>query len=265
MKVVGATNGLDVLNTAIPWLTLLLLIGLSITSPGKKIWATIASKLRTVKVGTVNVELSPEARTVAKATLEETFSVYRMQIASEIQQQVGKYKVESLASSIYDGAVRPYLEQRGKSDKEVRLTVYIPDVLFDGGLLQLIGYRPEGGGAGRRFDHRFGILGRAWRLEKPQVEKEVPQKQDDLIKSWGMTKAQARERHERQSFACVPLFSHNELVGAIYMDAPQKDTFEEAGLVAAIDACAETDDLASALLDVVTYMRVRSPQLEIYG
>jgi hypothetical protein len=81
-----------------------------------------------------------------------------------------------------------------------RCTIHVSDILFADDLYQLLNHYPRSGGSGvgRRFSVRYGIIGRAWRLNQHQGEGDArAESKEDLVRYWGMTQeeAEAISRH----------------------------------------------------------------------
>ncbi len=113
----------------------------------------------------------------------------------------------------------------------LRSTIYVPDMLFDESLYQLLDYYPttsDGGKKGRVFSARYGMIGRCWRSEKSVVQGKVPTNEGELINVWGMGKREASEAAlGRQSFACVILKNADNVpLGLFYMDSSPELAFD---------------------------------------
>jgi hypothetical protein len=122
----------------------------------------------------------------------------------------------------------------------VRTTLHVPDVVFEGYLYQILDYQPDRGGRGRRWSERYGILGRAWRMDRsvfadhalgqrlPKIPKETATK--TLLRDWGMNSGEAEEGAKgfRQSYLCLILRVDRRQVGVLYMDCSETAVFSRA-------------------------------------
>lgn len=133
----------------------------------------------------------------------------------------------------------------------LRGTVHVADIVFDRFLYQLIDYYPiprgGSGGSGRRFSQRYGIIGRAWRLEHslgagnalPPVSPNAtaPQKEEweqktklRLIEQWGMFEEEANPvSHGRPSYLCVILRTEDGIQGLLFIDSSTENAFGSDG------------------------------------
>lgn len=198
---------------AIAWpAVVLILVGLLVvTKTGRRMLTSVTGRVRGVKVGSVEVDLTPEGAGRAKATLDETFSGFRSAINSEFDRAVYTYGIDRRLQTLLERILQPDLDRywraQGTESRSFRSTIHVPDLLFDGALYQLLDYYPSGGGGGRAFGIRFGAIGIAWRLGKDRYTGEAPTNSEQLIQDWGMTQQEASGNRGggRQSFACIVL------------------------------------------------------------
>lgn len=114
---------------------------------------------------------------------------------------------------------------------EARAVIHTRDFVFRDNLLQLVDYYPRGGGAGRTFSHRFGIIGRVWRSGVPAAagdltnpvcpsdDRDVSKDQlRDIQLEWGLTEDEALSFCERRSYCCVPVKKGSRNLGVLYLD-----------------------------------------------
>lgn len=154
-----------------------------------------------------------------------------------------------------------------------RSTIYVKDLLFSGALVQLLDYYPASpGNRGRTFSVRFGIIGRAWRLQESLIASSVPTTPGELISEWGMTHDQAFVQGlGRKSFACILLKDDGgENVGLVYFDASEEAVFGESNaerdnFTNTVIEAAQTSKLTSSLISLVTDLHAISPQIKIYN
>lgn len=178
--------------------------------------------------------------------------------------QAHKQDRERKASGEYDGlrAALHILHDSvcALSEREGGLRVAIHRVVYQGQsntpeeIEQLLPYvGGDGGGPGRRFSIRSGILGRATREQKMIA---VSRQSDDpetfmaeLVSSWGYTAQEARDvRSDRRSWCAVPILDLKQNTTAvIFLDSTLPDYFTD-GL---------QDLIAAACLGITTYIRER--------
>ena len=96
----------------------------------------------------------------AKASADEVLENYRKQIKSECDRRAEVLRLWDKLQNVVEAHL---LGKVLDKEKDFRSTIYVPDVLFQDTLYQLLDYYPEGGGRGRRKSLRFGIIGLAWR------------------------------------------------------------------------------------------------------
>lgn len=205
------------------------------------------------------------ARKIQKSA-SDTFRDYRDSVRSEYDRLAATYDVRSRLEEVYraagGAAGGPALRDVGT----VRMTIHVPDALFDDRLYQLIDYYPGGGGRGRTFSARFGIIGIAWRARSSQLMESVPVEEMRLIKEWGMTREEAANAGQgRQSFCCVVLKDQESSVGMLYIDAKDRGAFgalaaaaESAFLFSVASLCDE-HGLVRALREINADLRKRVP------
>jgi len=131
----------------------------------------------------------------------------------------------------------------------LRCTIHIPDVIFTQSMYQLMDYYPSGGGSGRAWSFRYGIIGKAWRSGESTTQGSVSTDEEELISKWGMTReeASAAARY-RKSFSCVILRDEHETAVAIfYMDSTEKNAF---GMLETTEAQKAFHDVVSTVCDI---------------
>lgn len=195
---------------------------------------------------------------------------YRQEIQTKFDRKVKKLKIARKHKAIIDQYATKVL-----SDlliKHLRSTIHVPDMLFDEALYQLIEYYPESPQSphGRSFSVRYGIIGKAWRLEESQHAGAVPTTREELILGWGMTKNEAeRAGKGRQSFACIVLKKDQRSLGIFYLDAQAKDAFGDTDtwcqLQEAIQKGAAETKLLDALEAIHQDLLNSSPRVQIFS
>ena len=209
---------------------------------------------RSVKLFGAEFQLSEEVG----ADAEQAIEILRKQVKRQVDILVEVYAVRTkLEAVIHD--VQGILHERSQL-KDLRFTLHTPDILFADTLYQLVDYYPRGGGRGRTFSFRFGIIGLAWRARGSFVRGEVPTDPQQLVRRWGMTNEEAvASGGGRQSFAAILLNDEVETPIAIfYMDTAEKHAFgadnaeesgETKGGTAAKDDTEFRDHLIKSVLD----------------
>lgn len=196
----------------------LVAIAVAVSDSGRRLLRPILRRVRKV-TGPAGfaLELSEEAAAATKADVEGVIREYSLALYDEFDRIAYAEDVRRRVSTSIARSLAGYQLPDGH---RYRVTVHVRDALYRDALYQLVDYWPDGGGAGRRFSTRFGILGRAWRLERSLYETDVPTSSEALICEWGMTAEQAeRAARGRRSFACVVLRYEGSLVGVLYIDA----------------------------------------------
>lgn len=231
------------------------------TSVGKHAIRTVLGSLRRVTAGGVEIELEASVAKENKASLEDTFSQYRTVVKREFDRLVSAHNVNSLHQRVAIKVIDEHVTNRNW-----RSTIYVADVLFASALYRLVDYYPKGGGRGLVYSARYGIIGRAWRLEADIPPTEVEPEADELIRGWGMTRGEAVHaalESSRKQFACVALEYESGLVGILYIDHKEKDGLPE-NLVTTIKAADECKSLAAAVAGVASGIAGLGPQLELF-
>jgi hypothetical protein len=216
-------NWLEFLKIVVSWPALFALLVLyfafSRLAPLKL--ARILRPFRSLKLFGAEFVLSEEVGTDAEQAIE----IYRKQAKRQFDTLVEINDIRAKLEAVLD-KVRPAIEKR-KTIPDLRCTIHVPDILFAETLYQLLDYFPRGGGRGRTFSTRFGIIGRCWRSRESQIGGTIPTDPQELIRNWGMTREQALASGQgRQSFAAIPLCDESGTQVAIfYLDSTEKNAF----------------------------------------
>lgn len=200
---------------------------------------------------------------------ETAIRFYRQEVQTKFDRKVKKLKIVGMHKAVIDKHASKVIPDL--INQQVRSTIHIPDMLFDEALYQLIEYYPEYPQAshGRSFAVRYGIIGKAWRIEESQYEPAVPTVKDKLIFEWGMTKDEAEKAGKgRQSFACIVLKKEQKALGIFYLDAPAHAAFGDANtwkkLEDAIQEGAKETKLIDALEAIHKDLLDSSPRVHIF-
>lgn len=228
---------------------------------------------KSLKIFGAEFVLSEELSEEIKKDAEGAFELYRKQANREYDRLVEIYDLRQKLEDVLHSEVTQVLGRNIRDIQGFRCTIHVPDILFKETLYQLLDYYPRGGGRGRVWSIRFGIIGRTWRLKIPQSEGSIPTEAQKLIVEWGMTKEEAEASGQgRQSFTCVVLRDEEKTpVGIFYMDSTIKDAFGADNketrdkLEKAIENGCKKNGLTKGLTDIKKELKSRSPLISIYG
>lgn len=225
--VVSFSEVVNLISVLIWPLVVLVACGIAVSDRGRRLLRPIFRRLRKISGGGFALELSPEIAVATKADVEGTIRAFSGPLGEQFEILAYAKKIRAVLETVVN-TLHPKEECGPGCDH--RATVYVSDALYRDALYQLVDYWPIGSGAGRRFSQRFGILGRAWRLETTIYESEIPAHEPEaLIASWGMNREQAEVAGRgRQSFFCGVLKDDTGvMVGVVYMDSTLPEAFPE--------------------------------------
>jgi hypothetical protein len=237
---------------------IVLFLACSPTAAGRL--SALFTPFRSIKVLGAELVFTREA----KASADEVLENYTKQIKSEFDRRAEVLRLWDKLQNVVEAHL---FEKVLDKEKDFRFTIYVPDVLFQDALYQLVDYYPEGGGRGRRKSLRFGIIGLAWRSAQPQVEGDIATDAKELLKEWGMKRHEATAAGKgRKSFACVVLVDNSQTpVGLFYLDCKEKNAFgNDRALVEAITKGAEQTGLIRDLAELGKELRQWSPVIRPY-
>jgi hypothetical protein len=256
--------GRDLLRIIFSWpvivLAIVLFLAFSRTASARLF--ALFTPFRSIKVFGAELVFTREA----KATADEVLESYTKQVKGEFDRRAEILRLwDKLQNVVELHLLKKVLEK----EKHFRSTIYVPDVLFQDTLYQLLDYYPEGGGRGRRKSLRFGVIGLAWRSAQAQVEGEISTDPQELLKKWGMKRHEATAAGRgRQSFACVVLVDESQTpVGLFYLDSKEKNAFgveKHESLIEAINKGARETGLIRDLADLGKELRQWSPVIRPY-
>lgn len=224
-----------------PW-PLTVLIGLWIVARSDSSMGLLTGlfgTLRKINLFGAEIELNDQTkRRIQSAAndIETALREYKERADKELARVVARYQVEQALSKFTDSQeVRSF---RLHQDREFRCTIHIPDPIRYGRLYQLLDYCPSGSGRGRDFSVRYGIIGKVWRMEKMQRANDLFQTAkpvraheeeiDAIMSDWGMNRREAENALKHRSYFCFPLIHEDRKVGLLYIDAKEKDSFDQA-------------------------------------
>jgi hypothetical protein len=185
---------------------------------------TILGRVRSIRLFSSEVVLSEQTTSAA----EETFESLRKQAKQRYSLASNKVRLDHTFLEMMNQHIRPLLAPVLNNDSSLRSTIYIPDILFQKHLAQVVDYWPRGGGRGRAYPVYFGMIGKAWRLRESRIEGHVTTDVKNLVLEWGMTQEEAVAKgKDRESFAAVVLKTDTTTVGILYMDCKTPSAFGE--------------------------------------
>jgi hypothetical protein len=229
----------------------------------------------------VSFELTEKSAAETRDSIEQGLAAVRVKIRRRLAADVRAAGLQEAFATLIDSAAA-LAGKRG-----FRATIHIPDPLYANQLYQLLNYHPKGGGAGRAFSTRSGIIGMAWRNRTPDRWYQGRTDERELRRKWGMTPEEAAERVSADSeklFLAFPLFDERGAVpiGVFYFDAGKVENVFAAPagasddqLKAATDAFLDALEqditarfattMAKPLESLVAKAKAESPQLDLEG
>jgi hypothetical protein len=262
---------------AVAWPVAIVGIVVALTSRGGRLLLEpILGRIRRVQALGFGIELDAESARELKVTLEETLEGYRERARREFDRVNRVNEVPQLLADVANTVIAPAIEQTAaeverevsagspRPSREYHCAVYVPDILLGDALYRLTDYYPRGGGRGKTYSVRFGIIGRAWRLEASQEDGDVPHDPPQLIEKWGMTDAEARVvGHDDRAFIASILRHDDRPVGLVYAEAGRPDAFTQ-GLANELASDPKAGRLAQAVAAVMHEMRALGPMLKVF-
>ena len=251
--------GREVARLILSWpvvvLVIVLLLALSRTASSRI--AGLFTPFSSIKVFGAEFVFTREAMAKADQVLEN----YTKQVKSEFDRRVEILRLWDKLQNVLEFHL---FEKVLDKQKDFRSTIYVPDVLFQDTLYQLLDYYPKGGGRGRRKSLRFGIIGLAWRSARSQVDGDITTDAGELLRNWGMKRNEVTAAGKgRKSFACVVLVDDLETpMGLFYLDCTEKNAFgtgKDQDLIDAITKGAKQTGLIRDLAELGRELRQWSP------
>jgi hypothetical protein len=206
-----------------------------------------------------------------KQTAEQAFQLYREETKKQFDLWAQRLTIRDTVNRILEAEVEPLFRRTLNRIPDYRCTIHVPDLLFADSLYQLIDYVPKGEGPrGRLWSVRYGMMGKQWRLGTGASSGDVSENPDDLIRDWGMTRAEAQGAGRRKSLVCAILkHATRGSVGILYLDAGEANAFgsnEQSNelLRIAEEAC-KKHGLVDALSTMQDDLRKQAPLIRIYN
>jgi hypothetical protein len=215
----------------------------------RELLSTIFGRVSRLKGGGFEVELTAERSHEVKADLDTTVRDFRKRVKLEFDRQATVERVSERLETVYKEVIRPALS---KPDHGFKATVYVQDVLFKNVLYRLVDYYPRGGGRGSTYSTRYGIIGRAWRLESSYYQT-VSSDSSTLIENWGMTLAETVRSGgpTATSFVCVVMRNtEGDRVGLLFVQSEFEKAFSD-DIVARLEQSSSVKGLSAAVDKVV--------------
>jgi hypothetical protein len=274
----------EVLQLLLPWpVTIMVVVYFVFGSPwGLSNLVAIFSLFRKVKLFGAEFELNERVKAKVESAandISEILHDYKTRVDAETARLVAQYQISRKLGSFAD---EHFIKKFGRErvGRDFRCTIHIADPINEANLYQLVDYHPGGGGAGRTFSERFGIIGKVWRSGETFVVGELlkdgganlteEQKIARIIEDWGMNRAEAERALERPSYACMLLEDKDGAkIGTLYLDSKItkaftlenesedkiRNSFEEKGTELVESVAKVVDGLSSLRLRVDTSFR----------
>jgi hypothetical protein len=215
----------------------------------------------------VAFDFTNESASKTRDSIEEGLGAVRARITRELESEVRTLSISSALQTVL--TTDPVVREGG-----YRAAIHIPDPLYQNYLYQLVDYFPKGGGHGRAFSTRAGLIGRCWRLstnDQSTSLEGVPLSM--LMEDWGMTYREASARQVDHTKVMLAILLRDESgarpLGVLYLDSEDGDRFgsndvDRLRLMARLEASARTS-LSPLLTQVVEKALRNSPQITLEG
>lgn len=248
--------------------------------------------------GGISLEINAAAAKEQKVYFTESFGELKSNSKSEYNQMASAYQIRDRIAQVITVGLPAVLQNKATAAGQreaLRATVHVPDIVFEGSLYQLTDYYPlprGGGGSGRRFSQRYGMMGRAWRLKNsvgtgealpPAPANATPAEREEwergtvrkLIQEWGMFEEEARPASRgHPSYLCIMLRTQEGTHGLLFIDSTTTNAFgsdvpNPGGLSDAQRTATELENhptcqvLAQGVADVMKPLRLLGPSLRV--
>jgi hypothetical protein len=233
---VGAISALA-WPVAIVALVIFVLISVMLSRTIQRVFRIAVSVVQRIEIAGVKLDIDPTAVSEVKDFLGESLARLMRRAKTQYDQAARVVLVQELLRRVVDEGLQQILAQHGLAPwpASLRATVHVPDVVFKDYMYQLVDYYPNASRkktAGRRLSQRFGVIGRAWRLQKSIGRGRAISGSDasnQLIMYWGMQPGEAKgETHPQPANLCVILIdaqANDTRVGLLYIDSTAPDAF----------------------------------------
>ncbi|MDI4233414.1 hypothetical protein OZ411_11375 [Bradyrhizobium sp. Arg237L] len=278
----------EIVKSLFPWpIVIALAFGLIVWGPDRvrellsslKLEVPGVIKIDGTATDTFRKELS-DARKTAGRTNKEIEEAYVA--AKDYVVQIRKrHKIDALVGNLSSEVARIVGDT---CPEDFRLTVHIPDLVFDDRLYQLVEYYDKRGEqvtkdkSGRAFSIRYGIIGRVWRSGVAEIEGELISAEDRaLIKDisdvrelekfiarrWGLTLDEAARIRPYQSYGAIRIERGDKPPGLVFFDSKVKNAFDGAASRNEIGRAVQESDLAVSLLEISREVS-QFPRIQIF-
>jgi hypothetical protein len=191
---------------------------------------------KSVKIFGTEIAFNREATTELTQGLSDVIKIFR--------HGTNKKLVELKEAQLIDEAMEKFekkfrgdvaaLRQIPLNALDFRVTIHLRDILFEHTFVQLTDYYPVGGGSGRRFSARYGIIGLTWRTGENAGRGSASVNETELIRDWAMFRDEARKRirtsKQRPSLlSCIMKDPSGEPIGVLYIDSQNQNEFGSDG------------------------------------
>lgn len=167
---------------------------------------------------------------------------------------------------------------------DFRLTVYVPDLIFEDRLYQLVEYYDRKGQrippnrSGRAFSIRYGIIGRVWRTGVEEIEGELISKEDRdqlgenpdvrqlekfIARRWGLTLDEAVRIRPYPSYGAIRIERGERPPGLVFFDSKRPKAFGGSQVSAQINSAVQNSALAVSLLELSREL-TQWPRIQIF-
>ncbi len=240
---------------------------------------TAASKLsnifkpfKSVKLFAAEFVLSEEA----KSSTEGILTKYKKQVKEQFDKWIQRKNLTFSFHAVIQEDIHEFFAVHNIDKSSFRFTIHVPDLLVENTLYQLLDYYPKGKGAGRVKSIRFGIIGKAWRLQQSQVNANVSTDETNLITDWGMTKKEVEESgagSRNISHAAIILKDKSIPLGVFYIDAPLSNAFNDPRnynsdvskqLIQKVEEACKTKGVIEILSKLSEELRGKAPLIKLY-
>jgi hypothetical protein len=192
------------------------------------------------------------------ASAETTLRGYRADTKAKYEALVERNKIVELHKKLINDVLGPAIGGLDKAEG-FRSTIHVRDILFAESYYQLIPYFPAGGGGdGRSFSIRYGIVGKTFRQGASNWMGDLKMSHANLIDLWGMTAEEATlAKSTRPALVAIVLRdATKEVVGILYADSNTVNAFGDTttgeAVAAALEMGAIDGGLTAALANLVS-------------
>lgn len=257
------TEWIELVHAAAWPFVVLVALGILSLPAGRRTLNQLLGRVSKFKGGGFEVDLTAKESSQLKQSLGDAIREFRKPIKQEFDRQAKVERVRQGVERVYKDVIEGAMTSPGQG---FQATVYVADVLFVGLLYRLIDYYPKGGGSGTVYSTRFGIIGKAWRLEK-SMDKLVPADANTLIDEWGMTIADTvQSGQSAKTFVCILLRdAAGARIGLLFVQSDAENAFAS-DIVAKLEASPAVAALAQAIDRVVRKLdEAAQPPISIFA